>query len=107
MRYLTDNLAASPIAGSRKRPVRLPWLILLALATLQFAIAQHSSAHEIEELAETCQLCLKLDDQLPAAGDANAASASLYDRASDRTPSRRAFSDRYPRVGETRAPPVL
>ena len=53
-----------------RRPSRVAWLVLLALATLQLAIAQHASAHALDDLGENCALCLKLDDSGKAASAA-------------------------------------
>ena len=52
--------------GMSRRPGRVAWLVLLALATLQFAVAQHASAHALDELTETCTLCVHLDDTAKA-----------------------------------------
>jgi hypothetical protein len=52
----------NPTLEHAGRPTRVAWLVLLALATLQLAVAQHASAHALDDLAEPCALCVHLDD---------------------------------------------
>ena len=97
------STAADPAICGRR--VRVGWLALLALATLQFAVAQHSTAHEIEDLAESCEVCIKLDDNLPVTGHAPSSVAVPLEDAAVLTPAVELIVARYPRDGESRAPP--
>ena len=100
------NLSTAADTAICGRRVRVGWLVLLALATLQLAVAQHSSAHEVEDLAESCEVCLKLDDNLPVTGHAPSAVAVPLDEPAVLTPVVEHIVARYPRGGESRAPPA-
>ena len=102
---IRHSATATETARSGRRS-RVGWLILLALATLQFAIAQHSSAHEIEDLTEPCQFCIQLDDNLPAMDDASPAASTPTATAASVLPGSKLLARRYPRAGASRAPPV-
>ena len=106
MQDLIRNSAAATETALSGRRSRVGWLILLALATLQFAIAQHSSAHEIEDLTEPCQFCIQLDDSLPAIDDAAPAASTPTAAVAPVLPGSKPPARRYPRAGASRAPPV-
>ena len=87
------------------RPARLAWLVLLALATLQLTIAQHASAHTLDNLTDRCALCVQLDDCGQALSSAPAVVVPAVTPVPGQ-PLADAVSDRRPRLSRhSRAPP--
>ena len=93
----------TPIIAVSRRPGWFAALALVAIATLQLAMAQHESAHLLGDLTESCEICLKLDtpaaaesafasaNTLPAAAvDAVLLSSQVFDRAPAQNQSARA-----------------
>ncbi|MFQ5608828.1 MAG: hypothetical protein ACE5F8_01000 [Woeseiaceae bacterium] len=45
-----------------RRPGALAWLVLFALAMFQVAVAAHDTQHSIADIADSCEMCVQLDD---------------------------------------------
>ena len=103
MNVAIDN-APRAVTG---RPNRVAWFVLLALATLQFAVAQHASAHALDDVAETCAYCVHLDDGAKALGSATPATPATIATTTGILPQGRIVAGRSVLAAEIRGPPSL
>jgi hypothetical protein len=92
---------------SAGRPKRVAWFVLLALATLQLAVAQHASAHAIEDVAETCAVCVQLDDNFNAPIAVAPTAVAPLDAALVGIPAGRIATGRSELAADSRGPPSI
>ncbi len=83
------------------------WAALLSLALFQAAAVGHAAEHAAEELGESCEFCLKVEETKASFVDNGSVSALPWPAAALDPTTRDADSTATPLCTPIRAPPAL